>query len=107
MTEWIEATDVSFFDGADRKLIQLGGGKVIAVFKVSGDFFAVDGWCSHDKALLTDGDLEGHEIMCPLHGARFDVRTGQHLSLPAVRPVSRYEVKVDQGKVWVKAGANT
>ena len=49
------------------------------------------------------GEVCDHEVMCPLHGARFDLRTGRHLSLPAVRPVSRYEVKVDQGKVWVKA----
>ena len=102
MTQWVEATDVSYFEGADRKLIQLGGGKAVVIFKIGADFFAVDGWCSHDKALLTEGDLDGHEIMCPLHGARFDVRTGRNLSLPAVRPVGRYEVKVEQGKVWVR-----
>jgi 3-phenylpropionate/trans-cinnamate dioxygenase ferredoxin subunit len=48
------------------------------------------------------GEVCGHEVMCPLHGARFDLRTGRHLSLPAVRPVASYPVKVEGGRILIE-----
>ena len=74
----------------------------IAVYNVEGEFFATTNVCTHDEAYLSDGELFGHVVECPLHGARFDVRTGKVLSLPAVYPLKTYEVRVEDGKVQVR-----
>ncbi len=94
MAEWKTVASVSEFAAADRKLVDLGDGRLVGVFKVGEEYFAVDAWCSHQRASLMHGDLDGYEIICPVHGARFDIRTGRHLSLPAVRPIRRYNVRV-------------
>jgi 3-phenylpropionate/trans-cinnamate dioxygenase ferredoxin component len=99
---WIEVAGVAEFEKMDRKLVELSPDKQIGVFKVDGEFFAINAWCSHEKASLLIGDVADHEVMCSLHGARFDLRTGRHLSLPAVRPVASYPVRVEGGKVLVE-----
>jgi 3-phenylpropionate/trans-cinnamate dioxygenase ferredoxin subunit len=73
----------------------------IAIYNVDGEIFATDDICSHEEASLSDGELIEHTIECPLHGARFDVRTGKPLSLPAVVPVDTFPVRVVDGKVEV------
>jgi len=99
----MEAAAVSDFDATDRKYCELTDDDQVALFKhEDGNFYAVEVWCSHQKVSLMNGDLEDYELMCPLHGACFDVRTGQHLSLPAVRPIESYPVKVEDGKVFVE-----
>ncbi|MFN0073033.1 MAG: non-heme iron oxygenase ferredoxin subunit [Chloroflexota bacterium] len=78
------------------------GKKRIALCNVDGDFFAVDDLCTHDDGPLGEGELVGDRIECPRHGALFDVRTGQAMSLPAVVPVSTYPVRVKDGSVEVE-----
>jgi nitrite reductase/ring-hydroxylating ferredoxin subunit len=78
------------------------GGEEIAIYNVAGQFYATTNICTHDEAYLSDGELFGHVVECPLHGARFDVRTGKVLSLPAVYPLKTYEVRVEDGKVQVR-----
>lgn len=99
---WREAAGESEFDASDRKMVDFGGEKQVGLFKVDGEFFAISAWCSHQKTSMVHGDIEGHELMCPLHGARFDLRSGKNLSLPAVRPVESYAVKVEDGKIYIK-----
>lgn len=102
MSEWIEIADVSEFAQTDRKLVDLGGHHQIGLFKLPDGFYAVSAWCSHQKATIIHGDIEGYEIECPLHAARFDLRNGQHKCLPAVRPIKAYTVKVEGTKVLLK-----
>ncbi len=71
------------------------GDRAIAVCNVDGAFYAIDDVCTHDEASLEQGFLEGCEIECPRHGARFDVRTGDATELPAVVPVDTFTVRVD------------
>lgn len=78
------------------------GDEEIAVYNVDGEFFATSDICSHEEASLSDGELFDHVVECPLHGARFDVRTGKPLSLPAVYPVKTFPVRVVDGKVQVE-----
>jgi nitrite reductase/ring-hydroxylating ferredoxin subunit len=80
----------------------VAGGEEVAIFNVDGQFYATTDVCSHDEASLADGELFGHVVECPLHGARFDVRTGKALSLPAVYPVKTFEVRVVDGQLQVK-----
>ncbi len=69
-------------------------GKQIALFNVDGQFFALDNRCAHRGGPLSEGELSGHEVICPLHGATFDVRTGDVVGPPAERAVARYGVRV-------------
>ena len=73
----------------------------IVVFRIAGMLFAIADTCSHDDGPLGDGDLEGYEIICPRHGARFDVRTGKALSLPAVVDIPAYPVREVDGQIEV------
>jgi 3-phenylpropionate/trans-cinnamate dioxygenase ferredoxin subunit len=77
------------------------GDRRIAVCNVDGTFYAIDNVCTHDGGPLDQGELEGDQIECPRHGARFDVRTGRALALPAVRPVGTYPVQVRGNEVMV------
>ena len=76
-------------------------GRPVALCNVDGEFHAFEDICTHQFAYLTEGGLEGGRIKCPLHGATFDVRSGEAKSLPAVKPVPKHEVKVEDDNVYV------
>ena len=69
-------------------------GKEIALFNIEGTFFALGNACTHEEGPLAEGDIEGHEVTCPWHGARFDIRTGAVLCAPAYDDAARYNVRV-------------
>jgi 3-phenylpropionate/trans-cinnamate dioxygenase ferredoxin component len=73
----------------------------ILICNVDGSFFAIEDVCTHDGAPLDQGDLDGKCIVCPRHGATFDVRTGEALTLPAVIPLSTYAVELKDGEILV------
>lgn len=77
------------------------GGRRIAVCNTGEGYYAIDDLCTHDGGPLDQGRLDGREIECPRHGARFDVTTGRALCLPAVRPVRTYPVRVADGVVEI------
>ncbi|HLT18208.1 MAG TPA: non-heme iron oxygenase ferredoxin subunit [Thermomicrobiales bacterium] len=70
------------------------GRKRIALYNVDGEYFATDDTCTHEEASLTEGFLYGDIVECPLHGAAFNVRTGEVEAFPAVVPVDTFEVRV-------------
>ena len=74
----------------------------IALCNVDGQIYAIANLCTHDGGPLNQGCLDGHAVECPRHGARFDVRTGAVLSLPAVLPVPTYRVENHGGDVFVE-----
>ncbi len=76
-------------------------GKQIALCNVDGTFYAIDDICTHDGGSLDQGELDGAQIECPRHGARFDVRTGRVVVLPAIVPVHTYPVEVEGTTVKV------
>jgi 3-phenylpropionate/trans-cinnamate dioxygenase ferredoxin subunit len=71
----------------------------IVIFKILDEYFAIADLCSHDDGPLGDGELEGHEVVCPRHGAHFDVRTGKALSLPAIVDIPAYPVRIMEGQI--------
>ncbi len=76
-------------------------GRYVALCNVEGEFHAFEDVCTHQFTHLSDGEFTGSEVKCPLHGAKFDVKTGAAKSLPAVKPVPKHEVKVEDGNVYV------
>jgi nitrite reductase/ring-hydroxylating ferredoxin subunit len=69
-------------------------GKTLALFNVQGTFYAIDNECPHRNGPLAEGVVEGLEVTCPWHGARFDICTGTHRSPPAQHGVRSYKVQV-------------
>lgn len=101
MSEWIDvAADVDIPCGGCARA-DVDGDDVLVV-NVDGRFYAVDNICSHDYAELSDGSISGSEVECPLHGARFDVTSGEALSPPAYEDLRTYEVRLHEGMVQVK-----
>jgi len=76
-------------------------GKALLVCHTADGFYAVDDTCTHDDGPLADGMLDGDAIECPRHGARFDVKTGTVLCLPAAVPIRAYPVHVDGDEIRV------
>jgi 3-phenylpropionate/trans-cinnamate dioxygenase ferredoxin subunit len=77
-------------------------GKTICVARVGDEVFAIDDTCSHSDASLSEGDVTDFKIECWLHGAEFDLRTGEALTPPAVAPLRTYGVHVDGDSVTVE-----
>ena len=80
------------------------GGVRIALCNVNGRFYAIDDVCTHDGGPLDQGELDGEQVECPRHGAKFDVTTGRATVLPAVRPVKTYRVEIAGDDVQVELG---
>jgi 3-phenylpropionate/trans-cinnamate dioxygenase ferredoxin subunit len=77
-------------------------GTQIAVFNLGGQFYAIADVCTHDAGQLTGGTVEGDEIVCPRHGARFSIRTGAALTAPAYEPTDTFPVRVEEGQIQVR-----
>ena len=84
----------------ERLFIDIGDNAVV-LFKIAGSFFAIGDICTHDDGPLGDGDIEGHNVVCPRHGAEFDVRTGEAVGMPAVVDIPAYPVQVRDGVIFV------
>jgi len=78
--------------------------EAILICNVNGSFYAIEDVCTHDGGNLDLGTLEGDQIECPRHGARFDVRTGAVVMLPAIEPVRSYRVRVEGDEIFVETG---
>lgn len=77
-------------------------GKSVALYLVEGQFYATDNVCTHGHALLSDGWLDGYEVECPLHGGRFDIKTGLGLCAPITEDIRSYSTRVIDGQVQIK-----
>ncbi|GAB1579706.1 non-heme iron oxygenase ferredoxin subunit [Bordetella petrii] len=87
---------------ADDVTPWVAGGREIALYAVGDAVYATDNLCTHGLARLCDGFLEGHEIECPLHQGRFDVRSGKALCAPLKEDIKTYPVKIEDGMVYVQ-----
>jgi len=101
MSDFIRVIDVGEVPDPGKTLVEVEG-EMIALFHVEGRWHAIDDVCTHDGGPLADGELRDHKIACPRHGAKFDIRTGAALTMPAVRPTRAHDTKVEAGSVWVR-----
>jgi 3-phenylpropionate/trans-cinnamate dioxygenase ferredoxin subunit len=73
----------------------------IGIYKLEGEFYAIDDICTHAYACMTDGYIDDGQIECPLHGACFDIKTGKALTAPATIDLRPYEVKIEGDQIMV------
>jgi 3-phenylpropionate/trans-cinnamate dioxygenase ferredoxin component len=107
MSDWITISPQVEFTEGQTRLIELDDTQV-AVFNLEGEYFALEDVCTHDGSALLGCGLEtkelidGDELICPRHGARFSIRTGEALTPPAYEPVCTFSVRIDNGMVQVR-----
>ena len=98
--EYIAVAPVDELPDGQRIYLEIGDLYLI-VFNIADNYFAIADLCSHDEEPLDESQLDGHAVICPRHGARFDVRTGQALTPPAVESIPAYPVRVLKGNIEV------
>ncbi len=76
-------------------------GERLLIAKIAGQYYATSDICSHGRVLLSKGKLRGRHIICPLHGARFDVTSGQCLAGPTQKPIASYKVTFESGAITI------
>ena len=101
MATWIPVAPASAIAPGDYAQTEVDG-VIVAVFNIEGRFYAIEDQCTHDGGGLTGGTVEGCEVVCPRHGARFSLATGQALTPPAYEPVRTFPVRVHNGVVEVE-----
>ena len=84
----------------ERLFLEIDGQPVV-VFNIAGSYYAIGDVCTHDEGPLGDGRLEEYEIICPRHGARFDVRNGKAVGLPAVIDTPAFPVRLQDGRIEI------
>lgn len=84
-----------------KQLVEVSD-RMVVLFHVSGQYFCLDDVCTHDGGPLGEGCLEGFAIACPRHGAKFDVRSGKVLTMPATEDTVAHDVKVEGDEIYVR-----
>jgi 3-phenylpropionate/trans-cinnamate dioxygenase ferredoxin subunit len=97
---FLEIAPESELPNGERLYVEIEGLPIV-IFNIAGQFFAIGDVCSHDNGPLGDGLLDGNLIVCPRHGAEFDIRTGKAVTLPAVVDIPAYPVRVVDGKIEI------
>ena len=100
VSEFHRVANLSDIPAGQVKVLEAGGRR-LAVCNVDGEYFAVDDLCTHDGGPLGNGELVDHQIECPRHGARFDIKTGKALCLPAILPIGTYKVELRGPEIWI------
>ena len=98
--EYFEVCSVNELPSGERLFIEIGE-EYIVLFNVGGDYYAIADLCSHDDGPLGDGEVSDHVIACPRHGARFDLRSGKALTLPAVENIPAYPVRIRDSDIEI------
>ncbi len=98
--EYIPVGSVDELADGERLFIEIDQ-QPIVILNVDGEYYAIADVCSHDDGPVGEGTLEGYEIICPRHGAHFDIRTGKVLALPAFVEIPAYPVRVVDGQIEI------
>ncbi len=101
MDDWTDVAASTDFPPGTRRAVDAGGTR-IAVFNVDGEYYAIEYLCSHEAETLSEGTVNGLEITCPAHQARFSLVDGAALSAPAYEPIATFPVRIVDGRVQVR-----
>jgi nitrite reductase/ring-hydroxylating ferredoxin subunit len=101
MANLIEVAKTNEIKPGEGKLIEVEDHE-IALFNCEGSYYAIDNTCTHQGGPLCEGDLEGNKVICPWHGAEFDVKTGNVVAPPAEESVKSYRVDVDGDSIKIE-----
>jgi 3-phenylpropionate/trans-cinnamate dioxygenase ferredoxin component len=98
--DFIQIAPLAELPNGERLFVEIDEKKIV-LFNIGGNIYAIGDVCSHDGGPLGDGEVEGMDVICPRHGARFDIKTGQALLLPAVEDIPAYPVRIKDGMIEI------
>jgi 3-phenylpropionate/trans-cinnamate dioxygenase ferredoxin subunit len=101
MDDWLRVAPVLDFPPGSRRVVELDGERIL-IFNLDGEYHAIEDLCSHDGGELASGELEGCTIVCPRHGARFDILTGAVTAPPAYEAIATLPTRINDGWVEVR-----
>jgi len=101
MSDFIRVCKTSDVPDPGKELLEIDD-RFVVLFHLDGEWHALDDCCTHDNGPLGEGQIEGFQIICPRHGARFDIRTGAAMTMPATRATPHHEVKIEGGDVYLR-----
>ena len=100
MTQWIDTVPAAQLDPGRCRVVDIDD-VAIALYNIDGSFYAIEDTCTHDGGELASGELDGDVVICPRHGARFCIRTGEVLCPPAYEDIDCYPVRIVDGMVQI------
>lgn len=107
MTDWIDVAAAEEIPSGQGKVVETDDAE-IAVFNIDGEYYAIEDTCTHDElpmlgcGLEPEEVLDGNEVVCPHHGARFCVKTGEAMAPPAYEPVATFPVRIENGRIQIR-----
>lgn len=102
MTKFVEVARADEIQPGEKRIYEVDGIPIVVV-NLDGEFYALEDVCTHDGGPLGEGEMRNGRLICPRHGAQFDIRTGAALTMPAVDPVSTYDVRIEDGAILVES----
>ena len=101
MADFVKVANLREIPPGGSKLVEVDIVRV-ALFNLDGEIYAIEDVCTHDGGPLVEGTVvDGCQVQCPRHGARFDIRTGAAVRFPAFEPTETYLVRVEKGAIWI------
>lgn len=102
MSDWKDVAPAQSFVAGEKFIFDLDDATRVIIVKIDEDFYAIEELCSHDFLSMEEGEIEGDQITCPFHGARFCLKTGEVLGPPAYEAVASFPVRVENGMVQIR-----
>ena len=93
MTDWVDVAPIDELQPGDHKSIEIGYEQII-IFNIDGEFYALQDHCTHDGGVLSDGVIDGEQIMCSRHGARYCIKTGEVQGPPAFESIATFPLRI-------------
>jgi 3-phenylpropionate/trans-cinnamate dioxygenase ferredoxin component len=103
MSDYVPVANVNEIPDPGSLLVEVGE-RLVVLIHAAGHFYALDDICTHDGGPLSEGPIDAAEnsIACPRHGAKFDIRNGAAMTMPATKPTQSHEVKVEGEQIFVR-----
>jgi len=101
MADWVDVAEAESVPEGGYQVVDLDDVQV-AIFRLQGELYAIEDVCTHDGGILTGGEIQGREVVCPRHGARFDITTGAVTAPPAYEDVYSFPLRVQDGRIQLK-----
>lgn len=101
MSEFVQVAKVSDVANAGKLILEVDD-RMVVLLHINEQFFCIDDVCTHDGGPLGEGELCGFELACPRHGAKFDVRTGAAITMPATEATVVHEIKIEGDNVFIR-----
>ena len=102
MSDYVSVARMNELKPGEKKTVEVAGIPIVLI-NLDGEFYALEDICTHDGGPLGEGELAGDHLVCPRHGAHFDVRTGDALTLPAFEAAPTYQVRIEGDDILIES----